>query len=420
MGAVPEVVAASTAPARSPCEQKRDLTEPDMDVLDLILVVVILASAFRGFRRGAAVQILSYGGALGGLALGVVLVLLVCPHVRGQHAKTVAALLLLLVPAAVLATAGRQLGAGLWSRLRRARFGAVDAAGGAITATGGALIVVWLLASILVNSQFPVVANQIDGSGIVRVVTEVMPPIPTALAPVERFLSDEGLQLVADGFIQLAGPVPYPSAAQVRAGTRNAAPSTLKVVAIGCGEVQEGSGFVVAPGLVVTNAHVVAGTQSIRVEDTVGFHVAVVELFDPEFDLAILRVRGLTEPALTIDPDTVARATKAVVLGYPEGGPLAADRAGVRSEILATGLDIYGENPTVREVYVIQALVRPGNSGGPLVEPDGVVIGVVFSRSPTGNDVGYALASPGVLERVRKAEELPTSTVVGTGACVPR
>jgi S1-C subfamily serine protease len=391
-----------------------------MDVLDLILVVVILASAFRGFRRGAAVQILSYGGALGGLALGVVLVLLVCPHVRGQHAKTVAALLLLLVPAAVLATAGRQLGAGLWSRLRRARFGAVDAAGGAITATGGALIVVWLLASILVNSQFPVVANQIDGSGIVRVVTEVMPPIPTALAPVERFLSDEGLQLVADGFIQLAGPVPYPSAAQVRAGTRNAAPSTLKVVAIGCGEVQEGSGFVVAPGLVVTNAHVVAGTQSIRVEDTVGFHVAVVELFDPEFDLAILRVRGLTEPALTIDPDTVARATKAVVLGYPEGGPLAADRAGVRSEILATGLDIYGENPTVREVYVIQALVRPGNSGGPLVEPDGVVIGVVFSRSPTGNDVGYALASPGVLERVRKAEELPTSTVVGTGACVPR
>ncbi|MGD0441906.1 MAG: MarP family serine protease [Acidimicrobiales bacterium] len=391
-----------------------------MDVLDLILVVVVLAAAFRGFRRGAAVQILSYGGVLGGLALGVVLVLVLCPHVRGEHAKTVTALVLLLVPAAVLAAAGRQLGAGLWSRLRRARFGGLDAAGGAMTAAAGALVVVWLLASILVNSQFSLVANQIDGSGIVRAVTDVMPPIPTALAPVERFLSDEGLQLVADGFIQLAGPVPYPSAVEVREGTARAAPSTVKVIAVGCGEVQEGSGFVVAPGLVVTNAHVVAGTQSIRVEDPVGFHLAAVELFDPEFDLAVLRVHGLRERPLTIYPGTVGRATKAVVLGYPEGGPLAADPAGVRSEILATGLDIYGENSTVREVYQIQALVRPGNSGGPLVEPDGVVIGVVFSRSPTDDDLGYALASPGVLARVEKAERLPASTVVGTGGCIPR
>ena len=391
-----------------------------MDVLDVILVVVILATAFRGFRRGAAVQILSYGGALGGLALGVVLVLVACPHVTGQHAKTVVALLLLLVPAAVIAAAGRQLGAGVWRRLRRARFGAVDATGGAITAAAGALVVVWLLASILVNSQFSLVANQIEGSGIVRVVTRVMPPIPTALAPVERFLSDEGLQLVADGFIQLAGPVPYPSAAEVRAGAERAAPSTVKVVAVGCGQVQEGSGFVAARGLVVTNAHVVAGTQSIRVEDSFGYHVAVVALFDPEFDLAILRVRGLSERALTIDPGAVGRATRAVVLGYPQGGPLAVDPAGVRSEILATGLDIYGENSTVRDVYVLQALVRPGNSGGPLVESDGVVIGVVFSRSPTSADIGYALASPGVLQRVRRAESLPDSTVAGTGGCVPK
>jgi len=148
--------------------------------------------------------------------------------------------------------------------------------------------------------------------------------------------------------------------------------------------VQEGSGFVVAPGLVVTNAHVVAGTRSIRVEDPIGYHAAVVELFDPEFDLAILRVEGLPEPALTIDPNTVGRATKAVVLGYPEGGPLTADRAGVRSQLLATGLDIYGREPVrARRCTWSRPWVRPGNSGGPLIEPDGVVIGVVFSRSPT-------------------------------------
>jgi S1-C subfamily serine protease len=279
---------------------------------------------------------------------------------------------------------------------------------------------IWLLASILVNSQFSLVATQINNSKIIHAVTNVMPPIPTALAPAERFLSDEGLQVVADGLVQLAGPVAYPTAAQVRAATNAAAPSTVKVVAVGCGEIQEGSGFVVSPGLVVTNAHVVAGTQSVRVEDSVSYHVATVELFDPEFDLAVLRVPGVIGRPLAIDANLVGRGTKAVVIGYPEGGPLTVDPAGVRSEITATGLDIYGQNETVRAVYEVQALVRPGNSGGPLVEPDGLVIGLVFSRSPSTPDIGYALASPGVLQRVKRAEALAPTTVVGTGACIPR
>lgn len=391
-----------------------------MDALDVFLVIVILAAAVRGLRRGAAVQVLSYGGALAGLAVGVVLVLLICPHLRGEHTKTIVALLLLLVPATILAAGGRQLGSGMWRRLRAARFGVVDAVGGAVVATAGALVVIWLLASILSNSQFSLVANQINGSKIIRTVTDVMPPVPTALAPAERFLSDEGLQLVADGLIQLAGPVPYPTSAQVDAGAAAAAPSTVKVVAVGCGEIQEGSGFVVAPGLVVTNAHVVAGTESIRVEDVAGFHDATVELFDPEFDLAVLRVPGVSGRPLRIDPTTVGRGTKAVVIGYPEGGPLQFGPAGIRSEILATGLDIYGLNPTVRAVYEVQGAVRPGNSGGPLVEPDGLVIGVIFSRSPSNSEIGYALASPGVLTRVEQAERLPASTRTGTGACISR
>ena len=394
-----------------------------MDVLDYILILVIVLSAIRGLRLGTAVQVLSYGGALGGLAVGVVLVLVICPHVNGEHAKTFVALLLLLVPAAVLAAAGRHLGAGVWRRLRRARFGSVDAAGGAIVAIGGVLVVLWVVASILVNSQFSLVADQIESSRIIRVVTGVMPPIPTALAPVERFLSSEGLQLVADGFIQLAGPVPYPSGSEVKAAVASAKPSTVKVVAVGCGEVQEGSGFVVAPGLVVTNAHVVAGTTSISVAlGSAYFGTALVKVvfFDPEFDLAVLRVHGLSARPLTLDPNLVGRGTEAVVLGYPEGGPLAIDPAGVRSELLATGLDIYGRQPTVRAVYVVQALVRPGNSGGPLVEPNGLVIGVVFSRSPTNSRIGYALASPGVIQRVDRAQALPSSTVVSTGECVPK
>ena len=193
-------------------------------------------------------QVLSYGGALAGLAVGVLLVLLICPHLRGEHTKTIVALLLLLFPAAVLAAGGRQVGSGLWRRLRQARYGALDAVGGAIVATGGALVVIWLLASVLVNSQFSLVADQIDNSQIIRAVTDVMPPVPTALAPAERFLSDEGLQLVADGLSSSPGPSPTRTPLQVRAGAHLALPSTFKVVALGCGEIQEGSGFLVAQG----------------------------------------------------------------------------------------------------------------------------------------------------------------------------
>jgi uncharacterized membrane protein required for colicin V production len=199
-----------------------------VDALDVILIVIILAAALRGLRRGAAVQVLSYGGALAGLAVGAVLVLVICPHLRGEHTKTIVALLLLLVPAALLAAGGRQLGSGLWRRLRRARFGAVDAFAGALVASGGALVVIWLLASILVNSQFSLVATQINDSKIIRTVTDVMPPVPSALAPAERFLSSEGLQVVADGLVQLAGPVAYPDSAQVRSGAAIASPSTLR------------------------------------------------------------------------------------------------------------------------------------------------------------------------------------------------
>jgi S1-C subfamily serine protease len=389
-----------------------------MDALDAILALVVLAAAFRGFRRGATLQVLSYAGIFAGLTLGVVLVLAICPNVSGEHAKMFVALLLLVVPAVLLAAGGRRLGAELWRRLRRARFGAVDAVAGAGVAAAGALIVIWALSSILVNSQYSLVARQIYGSRIVQTVSEVMPPIPSAIAPVEHFLSDADLPLVADGLIQLAGPVPYPTAMEVRAGAAIAIPSMVKVVAVGCNEIQEGSAFSVGRDLFVTNAHVVAGTHSIRVEAAGLFYVARPVLFDPEFDLAILRVSGLSEKALTIDPGFVGRGTGAVVVGYPGGGPLAFDPAAIRAEILAEGLDIYGQHASARAVYVVQGLVRPGNSGGPLMEPNGLVVGVVFSRSPIDPQIGYALASPGVDTRVLTAEALPASTVVGTGACI--
>jgi len=178
----------------------------------------------------------------------------------------------------------------------------------------------------------------------------------------------------------------------------------------------------VAPGLVVTNAHVVAGIASPDVIDSTGRHSTSVALFDPRLDIAVLRVPGLTDPVLPIHTDAVGRGTTGVVLGYPNGGPLTARKAGVAAVFEANGLDIYGSSQTTRQIYQLDAVVQPGNSGGPLVasgDPgiaNGTVIGVVFARSTSNTDVGYALAMPAVATDVAHAEA--TRKTVGTGSCV--
>jgi S1-C subfamily serine protease len=210
-------------------------------------------------------------------------------------------------------------------------------------------------------------------------------------------------------------PVSLPSNAMLRSADLAAGPSTVKIEGVGCGVLQEGSGFVAAPGLVVTNAHVVAGIAAPLVQIGRTVKATEVVLFDPSFDLAVLRVSGLSAPPLQLDPAPVGRGTQAAVLGFPGGGPFTVDAAGVMAAFEAQGRDIYGHGLTVRNVYELNALVRPGNSGGPLVLPDGRVIGVVFSRSTVDPSIGYALTSPDVLPRVLRAEGVVRA--VSTGAC---
>lgn len=392
-----------------------------MDALDVVLVLVLVLAALHGRRVGAVVQLLSLAGFAAGLALGVVLVLLVGPHVHGQVPKTVVSLALLLLPASAASRAGRHLGRRAWRALRRARFGAVDSTLGMLLALAGTLVGCWLFASVLVNSAYPAVSRAIGSSSIIQGVERVMPPVPDAFATVERYLSTDGFpQVLVNVLPESVGPVRIADAAAVRAAVSRAGASTVKVVAIGCGEEQEGSGFVVsntgATTLVVTNAHVVAGSGAITVLAPDGASsVATAVLFDPKFDLAVLESAPLGEPALSVSSGLVERGAPVVVLGYPGGGPFTAGSAGVLARFEAEGRDIYANAITVRTVYELQAVVRPGNSGGPLVSPSGQVVGVVFSRSSTNPDVGYALASPGVRARVVRAERHPAGP--GTGAC---
>ncbi len=386
-----------------------------MNLVDLVIVIVVALAAIRGLRLGAVVQVLSYGGMLVGLYFGARLASVTARWVQSQPARGSVALVTMLGAATIGAVAGRIVGNLAFSRVHRGRLGTVDSALGMGVAVVASLLVIWLLASTLVNSSLHL-GSSISESRIIRSLDDVLPAPPSVFSRVQSFLSSEGFPLA---FAQLApvsaGPVPLPGGTQLQQAVANAGASTVRVVGDGCGQIQEGSGFVVGPGLVVTNAHVIAGIPHPTVEDGNGVHQVTVVSFDPSFDLAVMRVRGINEPSLVLDPDQVARGVQAAVLGYPGGGPFTVIPAGVMADFEAEGRDIYGQGLTVRNVYEIDAVVRPGNSGGPLVQPDGEVIGVVFSRSTTNGDIGYALASPGVRSRVVSAASL--TSPVSTGPC---
>jgi S1-C subfamily serine protease len=359
------------------------------------------------------------------LFLGALVVPPLVGRVKGD-ARSAIVLGVVFGAAFLLGGVGRLLGARFSSTLRRVHLGTVDSAAGVAVAVVATLVAAWLVGSFLANSRFTTLDAAVDQSRILHAMDRILPPVPSVFSRVESFLDSEGFPIVFAGLPpEAAPPVNLPSNLAVRATVLKAMRSTVQIVGAGCGVIQEGSGFVVSPGMVVTNAHVVAGVAHPVVIDGVGHHAATAVLFDPRLDLAVLRVPGLNDPALPVDTNVVDRGTTGVVLGYPEGGPFDYRPAAVAASFMATGLDIYGKTQTLREVYQISAVVQPGNSGGPLVSsgdgsrdiPDGTVMGVVFARSTINPDVGYALAMEAVEADVHRVG--PSSSPVGTGACIP-
>jgi len=384
--------------------------------IDLVVLVIVGISAVNGLRRGAALQIFSYGGFWGGLFLGALLAPVVDSHVGSRAAKAGIAIALVLGFAFILGTVGSIVGHHSGAVLRRVRLGPLDAGLGVGVAVIATLLVVWLAGSLIGASSFTSLASAVEQSRIVRALDNVLPPPPNVFAKVETFLNEEGFPEVFSGLPPaIAGFVPLPSTSVVNDAYNAADRSMVKIQGEACGETQEGSGFVVAPGLVVTNAHVVAGVGSPFVIDQLGSHPAIPILYDPVLDISVLRVSGIHDPALKLDPNQVGRGQTAAVLGFPEGGNLRYGPAGVMAAFQATCLDIYGNQQATRAVYEIDAQVRPGNSGGPLVEQNGLVIGVVFARSTVNNSVGYALATPAVLKKVDTVNS--SSGAVSTQGC---
>ncbi|MDZ7578518.1 MAG: MarP family serine protease [Candidatus Nanopelagicales bacterium] len=390
-----------------------------MNVVDLVAVLLIIGIAFVGYRSGAVVQIGGLVGAVVGLALGIALLLLVREPLA-ELDPTVH----LVITAGVLILGfgiGQGLGAALGSRIATGKepgaLGAANRVSGVFVGALEALVVIWLLGSVLAVSSGPQGEALANGSAILRGISWIVPPSDVVARELENSLGATGIPELFSGLVpDPAAPAELPSGKKSKALATAAEPSTVKVVSSGCEQSRSGSGAVIADHYAVTNAHVIAGSNSVRLEVGGRSVEATPVSFDPDLDLALVYAPSLEAPAMPLAGVDAGRGAKGVAMGYPGGGPLVAVRASVNQRIRAIGMDMYGKKQVTRDVLELHADINPGDSGGPLVLKKGQVAGVIFAKSLTDSSIGYALTPTSVSRAVSPA--IGQTSRVATGRCV--
>jgi S1-C subfamily serine protease len=379
------------------------------DLLDLALLGLTAAFAVAGYRQGFIVGALSFAGFLGGAAIGAVFSPQIAQSLVSSPSQQA---LVAIVCVFFIAMLGQLLaslgGAALKSRVTWRSATLLDAAGGAAVSGVSALLIAWFIGSALVNAPFPAMASQVSRSLVLRGVDKIMPPTVTTMFSDFRSLLASGPyvqvfgRIGAEGALTVGRPDPAVLRAPALAADDN---SIVKILGTAptCDDRLEGTGFVISPRHVLTNAHVVAGVT--RVSQMVlapgqGALGARVVLFDPRDDVAVLDVPRLTARPLHF-AGLATLGADAIVAGYPRDGPFRATPAKIGTETSATAPDIYQSATVTRHIYPIRALVQPGNSGGPLLAPRGAVYGVVFAAAVGVPDVGYALTAREVLPDAR-------------------
>jgi S1-C subfamily serine protease len=368
------------------------------DFLDVILVVVALAFAFSGYRQGFVVGVLAFVGFVGGGIAGAKL----APHIAssfasGQSRSTVA-LIIVFVTALLGDLVGTVIGTTLRNRISWQPARLVDSIAGAVVSVLPVALVAWLAGTAAAHSPFRTVSKEVQHSWVLRHIDEAMPiSFNDFFSEFRRLVGETNFPPVFGGLgieriVDVPPPDPRLRHSQAVARAR---PDIVKVVGIAsCSRRIEGSGFLYAPHHIITNAHVVAGVTSPTVTTNDGTQLdAKVVLFDPERDVAVLYVPGMRGRPLSFTGPAASRAN-AIVAGYPEDAQqLVVVAARVRERIEAQGQDIYYRGRVTREIYSLRAVIRPGNSGGPLLATDGSVYGVVFAAATDDPHTGYALTA---------------------------
>jgi S1-C subfamily serine protease len=381
--------------------------------VDWLIIAFALAMAVWGYQQGLIVGVLSLCGFAIGAFLGSRLGPALLPE--GSHspyapatalagALLIGGLVAVSMEGVAFAARRRLLG----TAGRHPTVAIAESSGGAVLLVALALALAWLFGAVALNAPGAKdLRKAVQQSAILRALNDAFPPSSALINALNRI----------DPRISITGPSPDVAApdskiardSQVRAASR----SVVRVLGTACGLGVEGSGWVAAPGVVVTNAHVVAGETDTTVTppDTGSAVDATAVHYDPTNDLAILRVGGLDEPPLSLAPEMPV-ATPGAVIGYPENGPLTITPARVGATGPVITQDSYGNGPVTRELTALRGEVHSGNSGGPLVDGDGEVMGTVFAATTEGKPGGYAVPNSVVADALGD-----TSGAVSTGPC---
>lgn len=394
------------------------------DLLDLVLLALAAAFAVAGYRQGFIIGVLSFIGFTGGAVIGIYLAPGVAMALTSrQNLQAVLAIIGVFVMAVGGMLIASALGVLLRSHVRRRPSTLLDSAGGAAVNVVAILLLAWMIGRLVAfTPTFPAIAGEVNGSLLLRSVDRLIPqsarPEFTAL---RKLLSTQP-------YVQVFGALGAETALNVpkvdqsvlqRPGLHLDRNSVVKIEgwAPGCSRSIEGSGFVISPDHVITNAHVVAGVTNgpeVYTRVSRGEHPARVVFFDPEQDIAILYVPGLNLRALHL-AQSAPFGAPAIVAGYPLDKNFTPVAARVGRAEQASGPDIYGNTQVVRSIYPIRAVVRPGNSGGPLIAPDGQIYGMVFAAAVAVPKTGYALTSGQLGPDIAKGENKTSAAL--TGAC---
>jgi S1-C subfamily serine protease len=393
-----------------------------VSAVDVLLGLLLVLAAISGYRQGLIAGALGFVGFLVGGAIGMIIAPMVLANwsnALGQALVTVLAVLICAaVGQALLGVIGNAVRETVeWKPARLA-----DAAAGSVLSVVAVLVLAWFLALAFVAGPTSGLTRQLRASTILTGIDGVMPEQARGLFTTLRNSFDRSV--FPEVFAGIATPelVPVPApdgdlatlpiADEVRGSIVEVLGTSLS-----CDRGFTGSGFVYAPQRVLTNAHVVAGTDRVfvRVGGVERPLPADVVVFDPAGDVAVLAVPELAARPLTFRAKPAKRGDDGIVIGFPGGRAYTVGSARVREVIDARGSDIYDADPVTREIYALRTRVRPGNSGGPLIDRQGQVLGVVFAASTEDPETGYALTAADVADDA--AQGVVASTPVGTGSC---
>jgi S1-C subfamily serine protease len=381
-----------------------------INLIDVLILVAAIVGLANGYRRGFWLSLAQYVGLVVGVLLGAASAKTVLDYLQitNPSARPLGAVLVLIIGGSLGSSIGFAVGEPIRRNiLRTGIHTSTDSVAGAALSAFAVLIMCWFLGLSFSRGPSPEIAQQIQRSTVMRALDSIAPRPPAFLASVQQVLAS--LQIPPFAFAGLEpslGALPVPASIDT-AGVKQADQEVVKVSSLGCGGIVTGSGFPIGNGYVVTNAHVVSGTTSHAIQKVDGTTLrAEVVFFDAERDVAVLHVSGLTGPGMVFGP--AQRGTQGAVIGYPGGQAEKTVPAVVDGAVMAVGRDIYNQNEVTRQIYVLQATVRPGNSGGPLIDLNGRVLGMVFATSASDPNQAYALTDDEIAPDLRDAQANPS------------